>query len=817
MTATYAARLGSVLLTLLLASPAFAESGALVTGWAHACRITPDERVECWGNNSGGTLPSAEGQLGDGTNVDRPIPGPVVGLPEAVRALAAGEEHTCAITVSGALYCWGHNEFGQLGDGSGTNRLVATRVTAFTEPVSMVTGGGYHSCAIVGASRTVWCWGRNDSGQIGEAGVMGTDSLVPVAVASLGTNVTKVEAGGYHTCALLPTGEVRCFGRNDRGQLGRGGGDDENPAPVAGLPATIESIAFGDAHGCALDAVGGVRCWGRGGSGELGNGGQAQSTTPVQVIGLASGVRAIALGGGFSCAITFDGAGLCWGYNVRGALGLGDQANRSSPTPVFGLGAGVQELAGGSEFACALNTAGAATCTGNNTHGQLGDGTMNDRLVHALVANATRGTVTVGVTLRGAADDADDQVGASVAIGEDAGDETIAIGAPGTASGGNVYVFVRAPGSTSRAPLDAKAARGSANGPAVTLAPPAGGGIGDKFGRAVATSPDGATIAVGAPQRNGNGSVFVFRRPAGGWGGPAPSPIEIAAPPTIGGVTAGAFGESLAYTSDGMLVVGAPASDVSASVDAGAAYAYVDDGTQVSLQAGGVLTATVPDAAARFGDSVAAENGMVVVGAPDEDTAAGAAHGAVYTMPANAGSVGAATRITAAGGAIGDKFGASVGIDRGTLVVGAPGDDTASGTNSGSARVFRREGGSAWQETNVLVPNVGDEQGAGEAIAVRAGNIVVGAPLAAAFDKPGAGRGYLYRFDQDALAPEASAEAVLAGGASDQFGRAIALTRRRIGVGVPNARAVDGNGDVQPDAGRTDTFIFDGIFRAQFE
>ncbi|HET9482755.1 MAG TPA: hypothetical protein VFO79_02260, partial [Xanthomonadales bacterium] len=428
MTATHAVRLGCALFTLLLASPAFAESGALVAGWAHACRITPDERVECWGNNSGGTLPSAEGQLGDGTNVDRSVPGPVVGLPEPVRALAAGEEHTCAITVTGAVHCWGHNAFGQLGDGSGTNRLVATRVTAFAEPVSMITGGGYHSCAIVGASRMVWCWGRNDSGQLGEAGVVGTDSLTPIVVASLGTNVSKVEAGGYHTCALLPTGEVRCWGRNDHGQLGRAGGDDENPTPVTGLPANIQSIAFGDAHGCALDASGGVRCWGRGSDGQLGDGAQAQSTTPVQVSGLASGVRAISLGGGFSCAITFDGAGLCWGYNVRGALGLGDQGNRSIPAPVIGLASGVQEFAGGSEYACALNTAGAATCTGNNPYGQLGDGTTSDRAVHALIVNATRGTVTAGVTLRGAADDADDQAGASVAIGDDGGDETIAVG-----------------------------------------------------------------------------------------------------------------------------------------------------------------------------------------------------------------------------------------------------------------------------------------------------------------------------------------------------------------------------------------------------
>ena len=809
------ARLAGAVLALFAAGHALAESGALVAGWAHACRITPDEGVECWGNNSGGTLPNAEGQLGDGTNVDRPIPGPVLGLPEPVRTLAAGEEHTCAITVSGAVYCWGDNSQGQLGDGTTTNRLVATQITAFAEPAATITGGGYHTCAIVGASRQVWCWGRNDSGQIGEAGEPGSNALSPIVVASLGTNVSSVEAGGYHSCALLPSGEVRCWGRNDHGQLGRLGADAENPTAVATLPATIESIALGDAHTCALDAVGGVRCWGLGSSGQLGDGLQTQSTTPVQVNGLASGVRAIGLGGGFSCAITFDGAGRCWGYNARGALGVGDQGNRSVPAAVLGLEGGVQHIAGGSEFACALDTAGAATCTGNNSFGQLGDGTMDDHFVHALVANATRGTVVAGVTLRGTADDADDLSGAAVAIGEDASDETIAIGAPGTADGGTVYVFVRAAGSTNRVPLDAKAARGTPAGPTLALTAPAGGAIGDKFGRAVATSPDGSTLVVGAPLRNGNGSVFVYRRPAGGWDEPVASPLEIPAPPPSSSVAPEEFGDAVAYAPDGTLLIGAPRSDVASAVDAGAAYAYADDGAQL-LPMGGVLVATVPSPNARFGDAVAAEAGLLVVGAPEESSGISSAQGAIYTMTTSGGAVGAATRVTASGGAIGDKFGSSVGVDRGTLVVGAPGDDTASGTNSGSARVLRPDG-SAWQETNVLVPNVGDEQGAGEAVAVRAGQIVVGAPGAAAFDKPGAGRGYLYRFDQDPLDAEASAEAVLAGGANDQFGRAIALTRRRIGVGVPNARGIDVNGDVQTDAGRTDTFIFDGIFRAQFE
>ena len=812
MTRTHAARVASSLLALLISTHVSAESGALAAGHDHACRITPQDGVECWGLNSGASLADSSGQLGDGTATNRPTPGPVLGLPEPVRTIAAGEEHTCALTISGAMYCWGDNHFGQMGDGGTVDKLVATRVAAFTQPVLQISAGGYHTCALVAPAREVYCWGDNSGGQVGEAGTIGTDALLPLVVASLGTNVTSVDAGGGHTCALLPTGEVRCWGRNDFGGLGRSGPADENPTTVANLVGTIESLALGDAHSCALNADGGVMCWGRGSDGQLGDGASTQSDTPVQVAGLASGVRSIALGGGFSCAVTFTGAGVCWGYNVRGALGVGG-GNRATPNAVPGFASGVQAFAGGSEFACALDTSGAASCTGNNTYGQLGDGTTNDRFGYALVVNATRGIVTAGVTLRGAAMQAADELeGAAVAIGEDDADETIAVGAPGTADGGTVYVYVRAVGSTSRAPLDRKAAAGAGNGPARALTAPAGGGIGDKFGRAIATSPDGGTIVVGAPLRNGNGSVFVYRRPVNGWDDPvAPTPTEIPAPLPADGLTAEQFGDAIAYAPDGTLVIGAPASDVASAVDAGAAFAYADNGTQLVPLNGGVLTATVPSANAHFGDAVAGEDGTLAVGAPDEGG------GSVYTMPKNGAGVGPATRLTAAGGQIGDKFGSSVGVDRGTLVVGAPGDDTAAGTNSGSARVFGRDGGNAWTETSTLTPNAGDDQGAGEAVAVRNGTIVVGAPLASAYDKPGAGRGYLYRFDQEQLAGEAGAEAVLAGGANDQFGRAIAITRRRIGVGVPNARALDADGDVQANAGRTDTFLLDGIFRAEFE
>ena len=199
------------------------------------------------------------------------------------------------------------------------------------------------------------------------------NALVPLQ------NVVQVAAGGYHTCILNTSGGVKCWGRNDGGQLGYGASDyppDKNsPVDVIGLDRGIRSIAAGGYHTCALTTGGGVKCWGKNGDGQLGDGTTENKSSPVNVVGLDSGVVAIAASYTHTCALTSAGGVKCWGYNSFGQLGDNTTTKRSIPTDVIGLDSGIQAIVTGYGHSCALNTGGGVKCWGYNFLGQLGDNT----------------------------------------------------------------------------------------------------------------------------------------------------------------------------------------------------------------------------------------------------------------------------------------------------------------------------------------------------------------------------------------------------------------------------------------------------------
>jgi alpha-tubulin suppressor-like RCC1 family protein/sugar lactone lactonase YvrE len=348
----------------------------LDAGTSHTCAITPVGTVRCWGANG-------SGQLGDGTTVTRTLPVEVAGLGEPIDGLAAGEVHTCALTRSRLVKCWGAGGNGQLGDGTGSGRATPTPVLALDNVVSLDSGNWY-ACAVTAAG-AVWCWGDNANGQLGDGTT--TQRLAPVNVLGLAAGAVSVATGHYHACALLDDGTVRCWGDNAHGQVGDGTQTPRLvPVQVAGLTDAV-AIAAGFMHTCALTAGGAVRCWGANDHGQLGDGTTTMRLTPVAVSGLSIGAVALAAGDGDShtCAVMGDGTPRCWGANTNGQLGDGTLVSRPTPVPVPGLSDGLRVTAG-KTHTCALTSAGAVTCWGDDSAGQLGDGTLVSRTVPIPVA-----------------------------------------------------------------------------------------------------------------------------------------------------------------------------------------------------------------------------------------------------------------------------------------------------------------------------------------------------------------------------------------------------------------------------------------------
>ncbi len=239
---------------------------------------------------------------------------------ERIGEIAAGALHSCAHVEAGGVTCWGNNQFGQLGDNTVTQRPTPVDVSGLGGGLAAITSGLFHDCALTTAGG-VKCWGNNFSGQLGDNSTR--DRLVPVEVSGLARGMAAISAGGDHTCALTIGGGVKCWGNNSYGQLGDGTTTQRLiPVDVAGLGSGVASISAGAEHTCARTTAGGVKCWGYNPFGQLGDNSTTHRITPVDVLGLGSGVAAIAAGAGdHACALTTAGAVKCWGSNTNGELG----------------------------------------------------------------------------------------------------------------------------------------------------------------------------------------------------------------------------------------------------------------------------------------------------------------------------------------------------------------------------------------------------------------------------------------------------------------------------------------------------------------
>jgi alpha-tubulin suppressor-like RCC1 family protein len=297
---------------------------AVAAGQNHACGLDSSNLLTCWGRADSGQLGKvlAGGQL--------PSNGQVVQLADADWTLvAAGAYHTCAKKQDNSLWCWGQNFSGQLGLGvSGAREAdVPTRVTE-DSTWALLALGSAHGCATK-SDATLWCWGSNSDGQIGTGS--SANAFAPVAVGT--GSVVSVAAGAAHTCATYGDGGLACWGGNDIGQLGDGTTAKKNaPTPVPGNDWAL--VGAGAAHTCAIKADGSLWCWGDNSSGQLGDGSVTGHIQPTRVTSVNGPWAAVALGNAHTCGLLTTGALYCWGENSRGQIGDGSVNGRTKPTLV---------------------------------------------------------------------------------------------------------------------------------------------------------------------------------------------------------------------------------------------------------------------------------------------------------------------------------------------------------------------------------------------------------------------------------------------------------------------------------------------------
>ena len=339
-------------------------------GGTHTCGVTADNRAYCWGSNS-------LGELGDGSQNPSRIPLPVAG-DLRFQSVSAGNGFTCGVKTDGKAYCWGVNFDGTLGNGSTADLSLIPVAVAGNRRYRQLRAGAAHVCAVT-LGDISFCWGNNQFKQLGAAASVSDRARLPVRVETGGLTFRRLIPGGSHTCGLTADGVAYCWGNNNSGQLGNGTTGPTAPLDRVRGTLMFSQLSAGQDHTCGV-ADGKAYCWGANQEGELGDGTRINRTRPKAVTGGLT-FKGVSASNQFSCGITSDDLAYCWGLNGVGQLGLGTTGgSHLVPTRVVG-GHSFSAFGGmiSSRHACAVTPDQRAFCWGGNSSGQLGDGTLTNR------------------------------------------------------------------------------------------------------------------------------------------------------------------------------------------------------------------------------------------------------------------------------------------------------------------------------------------------------------------------------------------------------------------------------------------------------
>ncbi|MDI1447426.1 EGF domain-containing protein [Polyangium sp. 6x1] len=338
-------------------------------GATFTCALDENKRISCFGSGN-------VGQIGDGLGVAQSTPAIGAGGYDDWMFLSAGSTHACGIRAGGALYCWGQNNRGQIGDNTTNNALSPVLVDA--GPWSLVSAGTEFTCGVK-SNGSLHCWGFNNARQLGD-GTNVAQRLVPTQEFTVATDWASVSAGNAFTCATKTDGTRHCWGANSLGQVGDGLVATVLTPKAADMATDWSSnLDVGDLAGCGQKKSGELHCWGDGSVGQTGQpGNEGPALTPLPIpditdwVSISSGLR-------FACGVRQTGDLLCWGSASRGALGVGFSADRTEVTPVS-ADTDWERVDTQLDNGCAIRTGGKLFCWGRNVYGHLGDGTTRTRV-----------------------------------------------------------------------------------------------------------------------------------------------------------------------------------------------------------------------------------------------------------------------------------------------------------------------------------------------------------------------------------------------------------------------------------------------------